>query len=111
MDEQYATIYRPHDGAPMGRLLPDGNLEVHLRRGWIRVGWVTSDGSVFNEVDPESRCGWVNDGVGYLVEHPSDPVVLVTGSGVIRRWTGEVTGLVDPPDPLAGAALFIAMSR
>jgi hypothetical protein len=82
-----------------------------LLRGWIRLSWVTSDGSVFSELHPECRRGWVNDGVGYLAGHPEDPVVLVTRSGVIRDRRGDVAGTVDPPDPLAGAALFVAMSR
>ncbi len=106
----YTNIYRHPEGTAVGRLLPDGTLEIPLQGGWIRLGWVTPEGSVFHELHPESRHGWVADGVGYLAEHPDDPVVLVTGSGVIRDWRGEVAGTVDPPHPLAGAALFVAMS-
>lgn len=107
---EYATIYRQPDGAVVGRRL-SGTLEIPVLQGWTRLGWVTSDGSVFRELNPRSRCGWVNDGIGYRVGHPDDPVVLVTPSGVIRDWRGRVTGTVDPPDPLAGAALFVALSR
>jgi hypothetical protein len=95
----------------VGRLLRDGNLEIPLLSAWIRLGWVTSDGSVFNELHPESRHGWVIDGIGYLAGHPHDPVVMVTSGGVIRDRRGEVAGTVDPPDPLAGAALFVALSH
>jgi hypothetical protein len=110
MDQICATVYRQPGGAPVGRLLPDGNLEIPLLRSWIRLGWVTSDGSVFSELHPGTRRGWVIDGVGYLSGHPDHPVVLVTPSGVIRDRRGEVAGTVYPPDTLAGAALFVALS-
>jgi hypothetical protein len=110
MDEICATVYRRLGEAPVGRLLPDGSLEIPLLRAWIRLGWVTSDGSVFSELHPGSRRGWVIDGVGYMDAHPSHPIVRVTPSGVIHDRRGDVAGTVYPPDALAGAALFVALS-
>jgi hypothetical protein len=117
MDEQtsegagggFPTFYRHRDGVAVGRLGSGGALEIPLFRGWIRLGWITPDGSVYNELASE-RYGWVVNGVGYRTTHPDDPIVLVTESGIIRDGHGDVAGNVDPPDALAGAALFVALS-
>jgi hypothetical protein len=110
--EKYPTIFRQSDGVAVGRLTPAGTLEIPLATRWIRLGWTTPDGFVFSELEPgPAPCGWVVNGVGYRAGSPDDPVVLVTPSGVIRKADGEVTGTVDPPDRLAGAALFLALSQ
>jgi hypothetical protein len=112
--EAFPTIYREPDGLPIGRLKPDGTLELILPDGRpILLGWVTPDGSVFKQEEQErgsGRFGWVVDGTGYRATRPDEPVVRVTAGGVILDSKGRVAGNVVPPDPLAGAALFVALS-